>query len=88
MVATLQGGNGARSRGAAFLVLGRASGARSLGFADAMLMGEASNDDVGYSLAQGDSDGDGYGDILVGAVGESSAGSMAGATYLLLGAGL
>ncbi len=50
------------------------------------LVAEAANDNFGWSVAGvGDLDADGYGDIAVGAVQESEAGSGAGAVYLFRG---
>ncbi len=54
--------------------------------ADAKLYGEAPGDLAGYAVAGiGDVDGDGYGDVAVGALGESSAAPYAGAVYLVRG---
>ncbi|MBI2339845.1 MAG: FG-GAP repeat protein [Deltaproteobacteria bacterium] len=63
------------------------SGTISLSSADAKLIGEAASDWAGYSVSgAGDVDGDGLGDILVGARGNDAGGaSDAGAAYLVLG---
>ena len=75
------GGYGAE---AAYLVLGPISGNVDLSAADAKLIGENSLDLAGSSVSgAGDVDGDGFDDILVGAWGEDSGGTGAGAAYLL-----
>jgi len=52
----------------------------------AKFWGESAEDMAGSSVASGgDVNGDGFGDVLVGAVGEGTAGIYAGAAYLLLG---
>ncbi len=80
------GGTGA---GAAYVVFGPVSGTRDLFDTDAKLIGEAAGDAAGIAVAGGaDADGDGLDDVLVGATGEDSGGSAAGAVYLVLGAGL
>jgi hypothetical protein len=57
--------------------------------ADYVLSGEAGGDYAGTSVSSaGDVDGDGLADILVGAPVENSGGSVAGATYLVLGSSL
>ena len=61
--------------------------------ADIVVSGEASGDDLGYAVAAlGDTDGDGFGDMLVGAPSENSENATAypafdqgGAAYVLLG---
>lgn len=53
--------------------------------ADATLLGEAGSDYAGTSVAGGDFNHDGLGDIVVGAFGNDDAGSDAGAVYILLG---
>ena len=76
----------ARYAGAAYVVLGPVSGTKDLSTADAKLTGEAASDKAGYAVAGGgDVDGDGYADVLVGAIGEGTGGSTAGASYLVLG---
>ncbi|MBI2339387.1 MAG: FG-GAP repeat protein [Deltaproteobacteria bacterium] len=58
----------------------------SLADADAKLIGETDDNDAGRSLAPaGDFDADGFDDILVGAYGESSAATGAGAVYVVYG---
>lgn len=50
------------------------------------LLGEAAGDEAGWSMASaGDVNDDGHEDLLIGARGQDSAGSNAGAAYLLLG---
>ena len=75
--------------GAAYLILGYASGTSSLSSADARLTAEgvsSGNDKVGYSLSDaGDVDSDGRDDILIGAYAEDSGGKEAGTSYLLMG---
>ncbi len=53
--------------------------------ADDEIHGAADDDWLGYSLAVGDYDADGYADVLASAPGEDSGGTSAGAAYLLLG---
>jgi len=72
--------------GRAYVVYGAVSGTLSLGDADAILTGEAAGNQAGYSLETGgDVDGDGYDDLLVGAVAEATGGTNSGAVYLLYG---
>ncbi len=72
--------------GAAYLVLGPCSVDTDLGSADAKLVGESRNDWAGYSVAgPGDTNGDGYDDVLVGAGTNDEGGTDAGSAYLLLG---
>ena len=75
--------------GAAYLLLGPVSGDHSLADADAGLMGQAASDEAGSSVGlSGDTNGDGYDDLVVGAQSNDTAGSDAGAVYLVLGGGL
>jgi len=83
--ARLEDGGGVYA-GAAYLVLGSASGALVLGGAsEAKYMG-SSGDECGTSLAGvGDTDGDGLDDLLIGAPKNDQVASNAGAAYLVLG---
>jgi hypothetical protein len=71
--------------GAAYLVLGPASGTTDLSAADAKLLGENASDYAGYSVVMGDVDGDGSDDLLVGATLHSEGGTRGGIAYLVLG---
>jgi hypothetical protein len=77
---------GGSATGAAFILLGPVSGAIGLASSDAVLVGEHTDDNAGWSVAgAGDMDGDGQDDVLVGALREDSGGSAAGAAYLVYG---
>ena len=72
--------------GAASLCLGPTWGTAELSIADATLLGEATLDMAGWSVAgPGDVDGDGYADLLVGAIGADHGGTSSGSAYLMLG---
>ncbi len=75
--------------GQTYLIFGRASGwsmDTNLSNSDASFLGEDSDDGSGASIAgAGDVNGDGYDDILIGAVYDEDGGSRAGQTYLILG---
>ncbi len=78
--------SGEGEAGAVYLLLSPLRGHLRLDEADAKLMGEAASDHAGASIAAaGDTDGDGYDDILLGATGDDDGGSEAGAAYLVLG---
>jgi hypothetical protein len=80
----LQGDAG--EAGGAYLVLHAMVGQQSISEADVRILGEVDGDDAGAAVASaGDVNGDGFGDILVGAPGESTVGEHAGAAYLLHG---
>ena len=84
--APCQGSAGAQA-GAAYLVLGPIQGEHSLAEAAHVLWGEAAGDLAALVVAgAGDQNGDGLGDLLVGADGQDGAGVDAGAVYLISGA--
>ena len=78
--------------GAAYVILAKSLGANkkvNLAQADYKFIGESKDDYAGYAVARaGDVDGDGLSDILIGASGEDTVGTNAGATYIILGASL
>jgi hypothetical protein len=77
---------GINSAGSAYVVLGPVSGDVYLRSADGVLSGTVAQDFTGRAVAGvGDIDGDGKDDVLVGATGVDTAGSQAGAAYLVLG---
>jgi hypothetical protein len=81
-----EGTGGGDLAGAVYLVHSLPSGVFGLGSAEGKLVGEAPLDFAGLAVASaGDLDGDGLGDVLVGAPGESSAFDSAGAVYAVLG---
>ena len=71
--------------GVAYLLLGSAAPASASLSTALQYTGEAASDDAGAVSGAGDVDGDGYGDMLVGARGNDDGGYYAGAAYLLLG---
>ncbi|MFA4846542.1 MAG: MopE-related protein, partial [Patescibacteria group bacterium] len=75
------------TNGAAYVLFGPLdSGELSLANADVKLTGENAGDYAGWSVASdGDLNGDGFNDLVVGAVNENTGGSKAGATYVLFG---
>ncbi len=90
LVGAIREDSGGSAAGAAYLVYGPAASLFDLGGADARILGEGTNDFAGASVAGvGDTDGDGKGDILIGAPYEDTgASSRVGAAYLVLGTGL
>ncbi len=82
--------SGATDAGAGYLMYGPLAAFTSLSAADAKLTGERDDDYAGNSLASvGDTDGDGKGDVLIGAPYEDyGVGSRSGSAYLVLGQGL
>lgn len=74
--------------GAAYIVLGPASGERRLDEADMKLVGLAGGTSVAHSLSiagAGDTNGDGYPDLLVGLASYSGRASLGGYAFLVLG---
>jgi hypothetical protein len=77
---------GGSSAGAAYLLHGPLLHDAGLAAADARFIGESHSDYAGrVQTRPGDVNGDGYDDVLVGASGNDSNGSMSGAAYLVLG---
>ncbi|MFC7045614.1 integrin alpha [Halobacteriaceae archaeon GCM10025711] len=75
--------------GAAYVVFGGGlTGDQSLAAADAKLSGVGDGDNAGWSVSDaGDVNGDGYGDVVVGAPFNNSTATNAGAAYVVYGAG-
>jgi hypothetical protein len=74
------------SRGEVYLWYGPVSGSALLNAGDVVITGIDPNDHLGYSIAlAGDTNSDGYADIIVGAYGDDDGGGGAGAAYLFLG---
>ncbi len=72
--------------GAAYLVLGPVTGEVGLSSAHATFTGESIGDIAGGSVAgAGDTNGDGYDDVFIGASANDTNGGNAGAAYLVLG---
>lgn len=83
------GGNNA---GAAYVVFGKATGTEvrlaSLGTAGFRIVGERAGDNAGWSIASaGDMNGDGKGDLVIGARSNDGNGKNAGAAYVVWGKG-
>ena len=74
------------SAGVAYLFYGGVSGTMAVSAADARLLGAANKDYAGAAVAGvGDSDGDGYADLAVGAWGVDTNGSASGAVHIVTG---
>ena len=74
------------STGQVYLLLGPVSADQDLGTASASFVGEQLGDEAGSGMAAlGDIDGDGYGDLLLGASAYDGPGTDSGAAYLVLG---
>ena len=88
------GATGNGTNGAAYVVFGAASGITSvdlgaiaLGTGGFKIIGEASGDGAGGSVSSaGDVNGDGFDDLIVGAVSNAAGGTDAGAAYVVFGA--
>jgi hypothetical protein len=86
IIGGIAGNVGTAAPGVAWIVLGPVTGALDLGAADARLEGDADGDDAGASVwTAGDTDGDGYADVIVGAPLYDGPGSESGAAYLVRG---
>ena len=77
---------GGAEAGSAYLVHGPGTSISDLEDADAIVVGESSGDWAAYALdGAGDTNGDGYDDVIIGAHKHYSSYSSAGAAYLMLG---
>jgi hypothetical protein len=86
LIGAFRNDEGASQGGSAYLVLGGVSGSQSLSTAHAKLIGEEREAFAGHALSGvGDVDGDGLGDVLIGAYGSDAGGSGSGSAYLVLG---
>jgi hypothetical protein len=89
LMGALKNNDGGTSAGQSYLILGKASGwARdtSASTANASFWGEKADDRSGESVAAaGDVNGDGYDDLMIGALGNDDGGNNAGQTYLFFG---
>jgi hypothetical protein len=68
--------------GAAFLFFGPRTGEYADTDADATFFGEGAGDAAGSGVGMGDLDGDGWGEVLIGATGDNTGGSSAGAVFI------
>ena len=89
LIGAYKNGESATGAGQTYLIFGSRTGWDSdinLSDANASFLGEGANDFSGWSVAgAGDVNGDGYDDILIGAMWNSEGDSQAGQTYLILG---
>ncbi len=86
LVGAVSEDTGGTSAGAAYLLSGPVTTSASLSNATAKITGAASGDKAGYAVdGAGDTDGDGYDDLLIGANRVDGADTDVGAAYLLLG---
>lgn len=80
--------DGGTDAGQVYVYFGKAAGfpaSTNLGTADASFIGENGGDQAGCSIASGDFNGDGLGDLALGAWGSSTGGAFAGAVYVVFG---
>ncbi|MCP4920279.1 MAG: hypothetical protein GY913_25545 [Proteobacteria bacterium] len=78
--------DGGTNAGAVYLFYGPlTSGSISVDDADATVWGSGNNDQLGWSATAGDTDADGYDDLITGARRDSTSDTYAGAAYLFRG---
>jgi len=85
LVGSIFDDGGGNRAGAATLWFGPLTGTRSLADAWRTVQGEAPDDALGTAVTIGDLDGDGLGDLLLGAPQQDAGPTDAGATYLFFG---
>ncbi|MDR9417225.1 MAG: FG-GAP repeat protein, partial [Gracilimonas sp.] len=80
------------SSGKTYVIFGKSSGFSSSvelsglnGTSGFSLNGEASSDQSGFAVSSGDINGDGYDDVILGAIGADPNGSNSGKTYIYFG---
>jgi hypothetical protein len=76
---------GISGSGSGYVVLGPVTGVVDLGDSDVIVRGSSSNAMAGNCMSAGDVNKDSYDDLLVGAPGDSTGGSSAGAAYFFYG---
>lgn len=75
--------------GATYLYFGPVQGTSSLSTSDLKILGENEMDQSGWNVdAAGDTNGDGFDDLLIGSPGSEASGDLAGAAYLVRGRSL
>lgn len=78
--------SGGNASGSAYLMYGPATADTDLAYADAQLIGESAQDFAGRAVdGAGDTNNDGYDDLLIGASGSDLNGTASGAAYVVLG---
>lgn len=86
LIGAPRGDDGGDLSGITHMVCGLTTGNLDLSSAHAKIVGESSSDDSGEGMAGvGNTNGDGFDDVLVGAENQSAAEQKAGTAYLLLG---
>jgi hypothetical protein len=86
LVTAIYQDDGGGQAGATYVFTHLPSGSGTLADADAVLIGEASGDQAGYAASgAGDVDGDGKGDLVIGAPYSDSVDSQAGVVHLVSG---
>jgi glycosylphosphatidylinositol phospholipase D len=83
LVGGIEGGGSAGGSGGAYLFYGPLTGTYTAADGDAWAVGEATGDQAGQGVAIGDLDGDGWGELIIGAPAERTGGTQAGAVYVL-----
>ncbi len=86
LVGAVYNDNGGSRSGCSYIFYGPVAGTHDLSTADALLVGEPGGGVSGYAVSEaGDTNGDGFGDVVIGAHGRAALGSYTGAAYLVHG---